>query len=222
MRSTAGPGSRFKISGSLEVCLTMRRPSSHISLAVVPALLLIACQKNAVTVAKVPKEAPQPAAAAMPGSPMGMGMGAPPAEHGAPRSALRWKLPKGWTDSPASGMRYATLKAPAEGKLDISVTMLAGTAGGELANVNRWRGQIGLPPVEESALGKSRQVVKTPAGEIALYDFTGEGEKKTRMVVGSLTSPDGNSWFLKAVGDEAAVAAARADFVQLLETLRFE
>lgn len=202
----------------------MRRPSSHIGLAVVPALLLIACHKNEVTVAKTPKEPPQPAAAAMPGSRMGMGMGmgAAPTERAAPSSALRWKLPKGWTESPASGMRYATLKAPAEGKLDISVTMLAGTAGGELANVNRWRGQIGLPPVEESALGKNRQTVKTPAGEVALYDFLGEGEKKSRMVVGSLTSPDGNSWFLKAVGDEAAVAAARADFVQLLETLRFE
>ncbi len=204
----------------------MRRPSSHIGLAVVPALLLIACHKNEVTVAKTPKEPPQPAAAAMPGSRMGMGMGmgmgAAPTERAAPSSALRWKLPKGWTESPASGMRYATLKAPAEGKLDISVTMLAGTAGGELANVNRWRGQIGLPPVEESALSKNRQAVKTPAGEVALYDFLGEGEKKSRMVVGSLTSPDGNSWFLKAVGDEAAVAAARADFVQLLETLRFE
>lgn len=203
----------------------MRSPSSHIGLAVVPALLLIACQKNEVTVAKVPKEAPQPAAA-MPGSPMGMGMGmgmgSAPAARPAPGSALRWKLPKGWTESPASGMRYATLKAPVEGKLDISVTMLGGTAGGELANVNRWRGQIGLPPVEESTLGKSRQAVKTPAGEVALFDFTGDGEKKSRMVVGSLTSPDGNSWFLKAVGDEAAVAAARADFVQLLETLRFE
>ncbi len=196
----------------------MRYPSLHITLAIVPALL-IACQKNEISVAKVPKEAPPPAFASGTAGPPAV---AEPSPRGASSGALRWKLPKGWSDAPASGMRYATLHAPVEGKLDVSVTMLAGSAGGELANVNRWRGQIGLGPIEEAELLKARQTLKTPAGEVAVYDFLGEGEKKSRMVAGCLTSPDGNSWFLKMVGDEAAVSAARADFAQFLETLRFE
>jgi hypothetical protein len=119
-------------------------------------------------------------------------------------------------------MRYATLTAPVQGKLDVSVVVLPGAAGGELANVNRWRGQIGLAPVDEPALGTARKLVSTPAGKVALFDFVSEGEKKSRMMAGLLTSPDGSSWFVKMVGDEPAVAAARPDFLHLLESLRFD
>ena len=45
--------------------------------------------------------------------------------------ALSWTLPKGWTESRGGGgMRYATLVAPVQGKVDVSVTVLAGDAGG--------------------------------------------------------------------------------------------
>lgn len=120
------------------------------------------------------------------------------------------------------GMRYATLKAPATGKLDISVVFLPGAAGGELANVNRWRGQIGLGAWDESALGKARTSLKTKAGSVAAYDFTSEGQVKSRMVVGLLTTADGNSWFLKMVGDDAPVAKTKPDFMRFLESLRLD
>jgi hypothetical protein len=197
----------------------MLRSSSQICTAFVASLLLVlpACRRDEVTFARVPKGTELAGASAE--GPTASGAPAP-APTG--KSTLRWKLPEGWTEAESSGMRFATLKAPVNGKLDISVTMLVGTAGGELANVNRWRGQIGLSPVEESQLGPSRKVVKTPAGEVALFDFVGEGEKKSRMLAGCLSSPDGNSWFLKMVGDDAAVGAARANFMRLLETLRFD
>ena len=62
-------------------------------------------------------------------------------------STLTWTLPKGWTETRAEGVRYATLKPAAPGKVDVSVVVLPGPAGGELANVNRWRGQIGLAAI---------------------------------------------------------------------------
>jgi hypothetical protein len=100
------------------------------------------------------------------------------------------------------------------------VVVLAGAAGGELANVNRWRGQIGLSPLDEPALEKARTIVATPAGNVALFAFASEGEKRSQLVAGILASPDGSSWFFKMLGDEAAVTAARAGFLHLLETLR--
>jgi hypothetical protein len=99
------------------------------------------------------------------------------------------------------------------------VITLPGPAGGELANVNRWRGQIGLPPVDEASLQKSRTTVKAPAGTVSVYDFSSEGAPPARMVAG-LLSARGNSWFVKMVGDPGPVASARPDFIQLLETLR--
>jgi hypothetical protein len=118
-------------------------------------------------------------------------------------------------------MRYATLRAPVAGRLDASVVVLPGPAGGELANVNRWRNQIGLPPLEEGALAKARTTVKTKAGPLRIYDFTSEGPAPSRVVAG-LTEAKGDTWFVKMTGDAAAVSAAREDFMKLLGSLRFE
>jgi hypothetical protein len=142
----------------------------------------------------------------------------PPPPTGA--DALAWALPKGWTEARAGGMRLATLKPPVAGKVDVSVIMIPGAAGGELANVNRWRGQIGLPPVDESVRAQMRKEVKSKAGAVSLYDFAGEGAGKQRMLAGLLLV-DGRSWFVKMVGDDEPVVASRADFAKLLESLHF-
>ena len=75
------------------------------------------------------------------------------------------------------------------------MTVLAGEAGGELANVNRWRGQIGLP--RSSAALAAREPLKTKAGTVSVYDFKGDGG----AVVAGLTFVDGNTWFVKMTGD---------------------
>jgi hypothetical protein len=127
----------------------------------------------------------------------------------------------GWTESLSGGMRYATIKPAVAGKLDVSVVVLPGPAGGELANVNRWRGQIGLAPVDEATLATLRKTIRTKAGPVSVYDFVSEGQQKSRMLAG-LTVAEGNTWFVKMLGDAEPVAAARRDFMHLLESLRFD
>ena len=134
--------------------------------------------------------------------------------------ALRWALPEGWSEAAGSGMRFATLKAPVEGELDISVVVLGGSAGGEAANVNRWRGQIGLPPLDEAAVARVRKTLNSKAGTVAVFDFTSGSAPKRRVVGGLLPAPDGRTWFLKMAGDPVAVAKARPRFLQLLGSLR--
>jgi hypothetical protein len=188
--------------------------------------LASACRKDEVTHAQVPKEPPA-GAPAMPGpmpgggAPTGGAMAGDVAPPPRPEGGLAWTLPKGWEQSIGGGMRYATLKAPVPGKLDVSVVVLPGPAGGELANVNRWRGQIGLGPFDEGALRAARKPVATKAGEFALYDFTSDGQVKSRLVAG-LAEIQGNTWFLKMVGDADPVASARPEFIRLLESLRLE
>jgi hypothetical protein len=99
--------------------------------------------------------------------------------------------------------------------------VLPGPAGGELANVNRWRGQIGLPPLDEAALAAARQVVKAKAGPLKVYDFTNEAKPGSRLVA-ALAESGGNTWFVKMTGDAEAVGAARPDFMKLLGSLRFD
>ncbi|TMB33883.1 MAG: hypothetical protein E6J61_04700 [Deltaproteobacteria bacterium] len=136
-------------------------------------------------------------------------------------STLTWTLPKGWTETRAEGVRYATLKPAAPGKVDVSVVVLPGPAGGELANVNRWRGQIGLAAIDERTLLKARSSVKSPAGAVSVYDFTSDGDGKSRLLAAILVSEE-STWFIKMLGDENPVASARGDFLHLLGSLRFD
>ena len=165
----------------------------------------------------------------MPPKPMGArtgepGPGAtpevPPAAH---EAKLKWSLPKGWSESPGGGtMRFATFKTPYSGKLEATVVVLEGAGGGELANVNRWRGQIALPALDEVGLTKARTVLKTKAGALNVYDFTGEGQTKSRMVAGYISAPDGHTWFLKMTGDAEPVAKAKPDFMSILGSIRLD
>jgi hypothetical protein len=198
------------------------------ALATLAALALTACQRDPVAHYRVPKSQ-VPAADAMP---PGGGMAAPGSDMAGGAAAvppppqveggLRWTLPSGWKETRGGGqMRYATLTAPVTGKVDVSVIVLPGPAGGELANVNRWRNQIGLPPLAEGDLPANRKPLRTKAGELSVYDFSSDGTKKTRTIAG-LTSADGNTWFVKMTGDAEAVASASPAFLELLGSLRLE
>jgi hypothetical protein len=133
---------------------------------------------------------------------------------------LRWTTPKGWKELAGGGMRVASFELPkGPGKAEVTVVALPGDVGGELANVNRWRGQLALPPVAEADLPAARAPVRSGLGKLFVYDFTGAGEKKTRLVAGMI-QVSGTMWFFKLMGDEAAVAAAKPAFLKLLEGLK--
>ena len=204
----------------------MQGASSKKSAFLLAAALLLAlgCRREEVTHETVPKGESGLTLTAATSSPMeASAAGAEVPEPSTPTgaSALKWTLPKGWTQSLSGGMRYATLKPSVAGRVETSVVVLPGPAGGELANVNRWRGQIGLEPIDESSLAQLRKTLKTRAGAVSVFDFQSEGQVKSRVIAG-LTTSRGNSWFVKMTGDAEPVAAARADFIRLLESLRFE
>lgn len=65
---------------------------------------------------------------------------------------IDWKLPSSWKASKQKGMRYATLFAP--NGLECSIIPLGLEASSQLSNINRWRHQIKLAPIEEADLKK--------------------------------------------------------------------
>lgn len=196
----------------------MRHRMTMRALALTCALAGIsACDRDEVTHFRVAK-----APAATPAMPAGMDAAADVAPPGRPPGGgLRWTLPKGWSETQGGSMRYASFKIPVEGTVDASVVVLPGPAGGELANVNRWRGQIGLEPLDEAALAAARKTVATKAGPLKVYDFASGGASGKRLVAG-LTEIEGNTWFVKLTGDAGAVGAARGDFMKLLGSLRVD
>ena len=85
----------------------------------------------------------------------------------------KWELPGGWSQQPASGMRFATLTVGEDPKLETSVTVLPSGGGdaqeGVLANLNRWRNQLGLPPIKVAQLAKESEELALPNGQTAVY-----------------------------------------------------
>lgn len=171
---------------------------------VISLISLAACGREDISVRREAKETPAATAAFEPSAPAG----------------LRWSAPAGWVEGPGGSMQVATFRLPAPSEAaSVSVATFPGDVGGELANVNRWRGQLALPPVAEGELAALRERVETRAGAALLYDFTGPGETRTRLVAASLRLGD-STWFFKLNGPEAAVAAARPAFLQFLKGLR--
>ncbi len=190
-------------------------------------LALLGCSNSSdVSVYKVPKEAPKSAAAESheghnhaPGEGHGAPAGGPmaPDPSQAPAStAMDWKDPAGWKREAGSGFRVASYSLP--GQAECTVISLAGEAGGDVANVNRWRGQMGLGNV--TSLQGLAKPVKTPLGPATMVEFDGDGAQKGRRMVGVILVDGGTSWFFKLTGPAGAVDKAKPGLVQLLGTLR--
>jgi hypothetical protein len=148
----------------------------------------------------------------------------PPQVAAAPQQAasappIKWTIPEGWTEVPPSSMRYASFSAPADDgdKIDISVVTFPGDGGSDADNVNRWRGQMGLSPVNANAVTSQVAALKTEDTTFSTTEISGN---KTRTIA-AWTRRDGRVWFFKATGPNAAVEKEKPNFVKFIESVRF-
>ena len=148
----------------------------------------------------------------------------PPQMAAAPPQApnatqIKWKKPETWTEVPPSSMRYASFSASSEdgGKIDISVVTFPGDGGSDADNINRWRGQIGLAPIDANAVTSQVAPLKT---EDTIFSTTDIAGGKTRTIA-AWTRRDGRVWFFKATGPNAAVEKEKPNFVNFIESVRF-
>lgn len=121
-------------------------------------------------------------------------------------SAWPWRVPEGWVlDPEPRRMRLATYVVSDEsGDVEVAVTRFPGRVGGELANVNRWRGQMGLEPVDEAGL----------EGVIERFGAEGFDGYETRLESGSgvmlasavYEAARDQTYFVRATVDDAAAA----------------
>jgi hypothetical protein len=113
------------------------------------------------------------------------------------RDQPKWTLPPNWRmKTPPGDMRFATLLVGDENPpLELAVSILPG--GQDVAaNVNRWRGQMGLPPQSAAEAEKSAATLTTPAGPARWVDVAGEYDPKASMapfaaMAGGMNRPSG-------------------------------
>ncbi|HEU5395578.1 MAG TPA: hypothetical protein VFV81_00325, partial [Verrucomicrobiae bacterium] len=139
-------------------------------------------------------------------------------------SPLTWTTPAGWTEVPPSEMRVASFKVNADGKsADVSVIPLPGMAGSDEANVNRWRGQVGLSPVSADDLQKSAETVTVGGQPAQLYDLAGQNPASgdTTRIIGVIQHRADDEWFYKMTGDAGLVEQQKPKFIEFLKSLKF-
>jgi len=153
------------------------------------------------------------------------GMSAPArgGESGA-RESARWEAPAGWREEEnVSAPLDSAYRFGADDQVRVTVSRIPGEAGGVLANVNRWRGQQGRPPIEQ--LSEQRhEHIETPSGEWLVFeiaDSSRPAEAERHMTVG-MTSRGNARWFVKMTGPAEAVRKARPTFLDFVRSFRFE
>src|SRR5204863_7812436 len=93
----------------------------------------------------------------------------------------------------------------------------AGDGASDADNVNRWRGQIGRPPVNTSTITSTVAPIKTADTTFSTTDIAGD---KTRTIA-AWARRDGRVWFFKATGPNTAVEKEKSNFVKFIESVRF-
>jgi len=192
-------------------------------LAAIALLGLTSCRDSKITTYRVPKEktpampAAPAAAANAPGATM-----ANTAVTTANGPGLSWNAPAHWTAKPASAMRkgsYAITDDSGE-TADLSITAFPGDVGGDLANVNRWRGQIQLPPLAAAELSGATAHLDVNDLHLTTVDFTGGPTAKPQRVIGAIIPVGNATWFFKLSGPAALVGREQAAFATFLQTIR--
>jgi hypothetical protein len=136
-----------------------------------------------------------------------------PAEASAGEAAKQfgWAVPSSWKTVAPGQMQVARFEVPEQGtaKGQVFVSLFESDSGGTLANINRWRKQIGLPNAAESELSQIVSPLDPGLPGSILVDMTNNG----RRLIGAIVPREGSYWFYKLLGDAAAVAPEKEAFV---------
>lgn len=224
---------------------TMRRPFASVVLAILGAFALSACQREeprSYTVRKPPATTPAPEATRAGDAPGGMPAlppGHPTLAGGTDADAmmrntpvntavgpeLAWTAPAAWTTGPARPMRKGTLLIPGDGAesgAELAITAFPGDVGGNLANVNRWRQQLGLGPIAAAELGATLRHLHVGDLHIDVVELVGPATPPAapQRVLGAIVPYSGATWFFKLTGPDALVAREREQFLAFVRTIR--
>jgi hypothetical protein len=123
---------------------------------------------------------------------------------------FNWQVPKGWKVEAAGQMQVARFAVGASGsKAEVFVSVFPSDTGGTLANVNRWRRQLGLQETDESQLSQLVSPLDPNDPQSMLVDMS----NGTKRLLGAVVLRNGQYWFYKLLGDTGVVGPEKDNFV---------
>lgn len=208
-------------------------------------LFVAGCKDRDVTVYRTAKEGPAPsastAAKAPPPStdrlpdghppidgmstnvgstaPDGSAMGALPSSAVAQGNALKWSAPAHWQERAPGSVRKGsyTIVGDHGASGDLGITAFPGDTGGLHANINRWRGQIGLAAAGNTEIEQSIEHLNVNDLHIDFVEMVGPSGIR---LLGAIVPHENSTWFFKLTGPDALIARERAAFRDFIHTIQ--
>ena len=195
------------------------------------AVLMLSCKPvgdhmEITETREVSKQAPPPAPFATSAERFRMQQEAPESPRENP---LTWVLPEGWSEAgegaSPGGMRLINLRFGASGEGECYLSAMPGSAGGLEANINRWRGQMGLPEYSADELAKlpKKPFLNREATYVSIDgDFKGVGATaatKGYRLVGLVQPAPEFTIFVKMTGPKDLIEKNEAAFDQFIQSI---
>ncbi|MFT4538071.1 MAG: hypothetical protein ACI835_000503 [Planctomycetota bacterium] len=139
-----------------------------------------------------------------------------PASPQAGEPPFVWETPASWVELPAQKFRDLNFQPAGNPELECYLTILQGDGGGMTANVNRWRGQLGLGSISDDEVQElpTGTLFQRPALQVELID-----KENTRALMGVIFLSSGFMATVKMTGPPELVEEQRGGFDQFCETL---
>jgi hypothetical protein len=151
------------------------------------------------------------------------GAGGASASSGGPKPT--WQVPAGWKEVPGGQFLVAkfTLSGADNAAAAVNVSMSPGDGGGLVANVNRWRGQLGLGQLSDEEVRKLVTPLDLAGGKAMLVDMTGTDPRSGQQarLVGALVPQPDQTWFYKLMGNAQVVGREKDAFTTFVQTAKY-
>jgi hypothetical protein len=136
-----------------------------------------------------------------------------------------WQAPEHWNSAPLTPMLLARFFVSDDhSQAEITVSSFPGDVGGILANVNRWRSQIGLQPIDQATLRQVTSPIELHGEYVTLVDMTNDQPAEPRepqRVLVVIVPREGHTWFYKIQGKPSLVAQEKETFIQFVQSVRY-
>jgi len=135
-----------------------------------------------------------------------------------------WQVPGTWQVLEPTTIRKGNFRvAQGDEVAEITVTAFPGSVGGLASNVNRWRRQVGLAPLNPdqiAALTVPVQVDGAPAELVSIRVEEG-APSGTQGVLGVVIPRGELTWFVKMIGSSALLHEERDNLQRFAESFQF-
>lgn len=173
---------------------------------IIALLLCLGCDRvESITTYPAPKDSP------------------PPQEQPAAQpedSEIHWTVPAGWKETANVQFAQATfLVSPDAPDVKCTATPMAPIEGALLSNVNRWEGQLGLPPTPAGELANVARRITVGSIDGARVDLS--SADKTRRLLGVILAAPGQLWIFKLMGPSTVVDAQQSSFDAFISSVHF-